>query len=50
MTVVRTGVIRRFIGLSGDTKPTGVPAGSTFVETDTRRSFVYDGSAWSARP
>ena len=41
---------RRFIGLSGDSKPTtNVPIGSTFLETDKLREFIYDGSAWKAK-
>ena len=50
MAVVLVGIIRQYIGLSTDTKPSGIPAGSTFLESDTRRLFVYDGSAWSAKP
>jgi hypothetical protein len=33
-------------GVSGDTKPTTVITGSTFVETDTRREFYFDGTTW----
>ncbi len=41
------GPIQSFIGLSTDTKPTvGVPAGSSFFETDTASGWVYDGIAW----
>ena len=39
--------IPRFFGLSTDTKPTGVPVGSTFTETDTQEEFVYDGANWT---
>ncbi len=38
---------REFYGTSGDVKPTGVPIGSTFKETDT--GFVFetaDGTTW----
>lgn len=39
--------IKRYIGESGDSKPTeGVPAGSTFHETDTNDDYIYDGSSW----
>ena len=50
MAVVQTGVILRFIGLSGDAKPspTAGQAGSKFYETDTGTTYVWDGSAWSA--
>ena len=51
MAVVITAAIKRYLGLSGDTKPTtDTPAGSTFYETDTQREYVYNGSTWSARP
>lgn len=47
MTVTRIATPHRYVGVSGDTKPeTGVPAGSTFVERDTGREFVWDGTAW----
>ena len=49
MTVVLVMTIRNFVGVSGDTKPTDAPAGSTFYETDTRTSHVYDGTAWQLR-
>ena len=36
-----------YAGLSGDAKPTAsVVPGSTFVEFDTGRSFVWDGAVW----
>jgi hypothetical protein len=40
--------INRFYGLSSDTKPTTVPVGSTFLETDTGFSWVTydDGTHW----
>ena len=38
--------LTRFFGLSTDTKPEGVVVGSTFIETDTRQEFVYDGANW----
>ena len=50
MAVVLVTAIRRYVGLEADTKPTvGVPAGATFYETDTLRTFVYDGTAWQVR-
>jgi len=33
-------------GLSGDTKPTTVPANTKFFETDTNLSFNFNGSTW----
>jgi hypothetical protein len=41
--------IGTYIGLSTDTKPTdSVYPGETFYETDTGRTHVFDGTAWSA--
>ena len=42
------GVIKRWIGLSGDSKPTpdSVHPGSTFYETDTGHKYVDTGTAW----
>ena len=40
MAVTLTRVIQRFIGLSTDTKPTGVPIGSEFFENNTRATYV----------
>ncbi len=38
---------RDYFGLSTDVKPTNVPIGSTFKETDTATPFVtYDGTNW----
>jgi len=37
-----------FIGLSTDTKPTGVPVGSTFLEYNSGQTWVcYDGTNWA---
>ena len=61
MAVRLEGSIKRYIGLSSDTKPvlgwqpdgstlTGadLPAGSSFLETDTGRIYRWDGaSAWT---
>lgn len=47
MTVLKETGISRYIGLAGDTKPTGVPVGSTFLEYDTDALFVtHDGTNW----
>lgn len=34
-------------GLSTDTKPTTVPIGTVFYETDTAKEYVFDGTSWS---
>jgi len=49
MTVRFIGSIKRWIGLSTDTKPTSAPIGSTFFEYDTKDNYVtYDGGTnWS---
>lgn len=51
MTVVLTTAIQHWIGVSGDSKPSSPTpaAGSTFYETDTGATYVYDGSAWQLR-
>ena len=36
----------RITGLSTDTKPTNVDAGSMFIETDSGGKYVYNGSGW----
>jgi hypothetical protein len=49
MTVTLETSIQRFNGLSTDSKPTGVPAGSTFWAYDTGTlSRCYDGTNWVA--
>ena len=40
--------IKTFVGLSTDTKPTDVPAGSRFFETDTQSGFIFDGRVYVA--
>lgn len=51
MTVIQLGAIRRYSGLSSDTKPTSrVPDGATFYETDSGRTFTFDGLAWWPLP
>lgn len=51
MTVTWITSIKKFVGLSTDTKPTtGIPAGSTFYEYDTGVLFIcYDGTNWSPK-
>lgn len=48
MTVKFITSINRWIGLSGDTKPTVAPPGSTFFETDTGipKITIDDGTTW----
>jgi len=36
----------KLTGLSSDTKPTNVPTNVTFYETDTKVTFLFDGSDW----
>lgn len=47
MAVLLETTIKRFTGLSTDTKPTGVPPGSYFWAYDTNTIFkTYDGTNW----
>lgn len=48
MAVSLITTIKRFVGLSTDAKPTGVPAGSTFLAYDTQTLYVTpdDGTTW----
>ena len=47
MAVKLIRAIQRWIGLSTDTKPTGVPVGSTFLEYDSHDLYItYDGTNW----
>lgn len=51
MTIRRIGRdpeydLSEYIGESIDTKPTDCKAGSTFLETDTGRLFIFDGLEW----
>ena len=47
MTVILERAIKRFTGISTDTKPTSVPAGSYFWEYDTNDVYkTYDGTNW----
>lgn len=48
MAVTLTRVIQRWIGLSTDIKPTGVPVMSRFYEYNTRSTYIaYDGTNWT---
>lgn len=47
MTVQAIGATNnRFIGLSTDTKPTGVNTGATYFEQNTGFMFIFNGYAW----
>jgi len=47
MTVILENRIQRFTGISTDTKPTSVPAGSYFWEYDTNDLYkTYNGTNW----
>ncbi len=52
MAVVKESSIKRYIGLSTDTKPTSIPAGSTFYEYDTALLYITydDGTNWAVKP
>lgn len=51
MTVRLVTTIQNFLGLSTDSKPTGVPPGSTFWEYDTgKRWATVDGTTWALQP
>lgn len=48
MAVKLMTTIQRWVGLSTDTKPTGVAVGSTLLEYDTKLLFItYDGTNWT---
>ena len=38
--------VRRFIGLSSDTKPHITNVGTEFTELDTGVKFIWDGECW----
>ena len=48
MAVVFISAVQNYIGLSTDTKPTPVPAGSIFFEYDSHKTFITydDGTTW----
>lgn len=47
MTVALLAGFAHYQGTSVDDKPTeGIVTGSTFRETDTGATFVYDGATW----
>jgi len=50
MTVTKNffqdGSLREVVGLEEDDMPTGVPAGSHYLELDTQLEYIFDGTAW----
>ncbi len=47
MAVVLITNVKKYIGLSTDTKPTnGLKIGSEFYETDTGQNWFWEGSNW----
>jgi hypothetical protein len=40
---------RRIRGIASDTKPSSPEADSEFFETDTKKTFDWNGSAWAER-
>jgi len=47
MAIILETSIKRYCGLSSDTKPIGVPAGSLFWAYDTNILYkTYDGTNW----
>jgi len=35
-----------YVGYSTEAKPTGVKKGNTFIELDTKKVLIYDGTNW----
>lgn len=51
MAVKKEATIQRFIGLSGDAKPSSVPVGSTYYAYDIGCLYItYDGTNYSIKP
>lgn len=51
MAVRKVGTLNRYVGLSDDVKPTGVPIGSTFLARDPASGvhtmyITHDGNNW----
>ena len=47
MAVKLVTTIQRWVGLSTDTKPTGVQVGSIFIEYDSHETHItHDGTNW----
>lgn len=45
--VIQLGKEYSYVGLSTDTKPLTPGVGSTFYETDTRNTYLWDTVTWS---
>ena len=51
MAIYRETSIYKYVCASGDSKPTtGVPVGSIAYETDTKDTYIYNGSSWVKKP
>lgn len=50
MQAITRATQQDWIGLSTETKPTGLPVGSSFFETDTRLLYLFDGTGWYQAP
>ncbi len=46
MTVQLIARTDSWVGRSGDAKPASASAGSTFYETDTGKTWTWNGSSW----
>jgi len=47
MAVQLESTIKRYIGLSSDDKPAlDIPAGSSFMESDTGKIYRFTGESW----
>lgn len=48
MAIALVGALKRFVGLSTDTFPSGVGVGSTYWAWDTSVKYIcYDGDNWA---
>lgn len=47
MAVKLMASIQRWSGMAKDDKPTSANEGSTFIETDSGRSFVWQNGEWT---
>ena len=53
MAAILVTTVKRFIGTAVERvalDTTGLQAGSTFYETDTKRFYIYSGAAWVEKP
>ena len=49
MAVQLVGIVKKFVGLAIDVKPTDCASGSEYYEYDTGLTYVYNGTAWSIK-